>query len=210
MSKSDSNLQSLIGIQLDHHINEGNCDGIHGALTLAAREKMDSPFVIGKFIELANFYRSQMRLQESISLLSTALDLSPSTLDIFSNLSFSIALYLEQYSSELCAEDLRWTSTAIEMLYSINYGQAGGHHQLEHNRGIQKVGAALKSLKMQNDGKAESSHTHFLSSLSLKQYQNLTPEERKQKVSEIFARKLLELDREKGKAKSSAEGNSDA
>jgi len=198
--------QSLIGIQLDQHISESNYEAIHGALTLAAREKMDSSFVIGKFVELANFYRSQKRLRESITLLNTALDLSPSTLDIFSNLSFSIALYLEQYSSELCDEDLRWTSTAIEMLYSINYGRAGGHHQLEHNHGIQKVDAALKSLQIQNDGKAESSHTHFLSSLSRKQYQNLTPEERKQKVSEIFAGKLLELD----KAKKSKGANSDA
>jgi len=210
MSNLDINLQSLVNIKLDHDINEGNYESVHGALTIAARERMDSSFVIGKFIELANFYRSQKRLRESITLLSTALDLSPATLDIISNLSFSIALYLEQHSSELCDEDLRWTSTTVEMLYSINYGHAGGHHQLEHNRGIQKVNAALKSLKIQNDGKAESSHTHFLSSLSLKQYQNLTPEERKQKVSEIFARKLLELEREKGKTKPTSEGNSDA
>ena len=210
MQKPNRDIQSLIGFQLDQHISESNYEAIHGALTLAAQEGMDSSFVIGKFIELANFYRSEKKLRESITLLSTALDLSPSTLDIFSNLGFSITLYLEQHSRELCDEDLRWTSTAIEMLYSINYGHSGGHHQLDHNRGVQKVISALESLKIQDNGKAESSHTHFLSSLSLKQYQNLTPEERKKKVSEIFARKLIELDREKGKTKSSDEGNSDA
>ena len=206
MSKPDRNLQSLIELQLDHHIHEGNYDSVHGALTLATRERMDSSFVIGKFIELAKFYRSQKRLHESITLLITALDLSPSTLDILSILGSSIALYLEQYGSELCDEDLRWTRTAIEMLYSINYGPTGGHHQIENNREIQKANTVLDSLKIQNDGKAESSHTHFLSSLSLKQYQNLTPEERKQKVSEIFARKLLELE----KAKKSKGEKSDA
>ena len=197
MQKPNRDIQSLIGFQLDQHISESNYEAIHGALTLAAQERMDSSFVIGKFVELADFYRSKNRLPENITILIAALDLSPSTLDIFSNLGFSIALYLEQHSSELCDEDLRWTGTAIEMLYSINYGHSGGHHQLEHNRGIQKVNAVLKSLKIQNDDKAESSHTHFLSSLSLKQYQNLTPEERKKKVSEIFARKLLELEKTK-------------
>jgi len=206
MQKPNRDIQSLIGFQLDQHISESNYEAIHGALTLAAQEGMDSSFVIGKFIELANFYRSEKKLRESITLLSTALDLSPSTLDILSILGSSIALYLEQYGSELCDEDLRWTRTAIEMLYSINYGPTGGHHQIENNREIQKANTVLESLKIQNDGKAESSHTHFLSSLSLKQYQNLTPEERKQKVSEIFARKLLELE----KAKKSKGEKSDA
>ena len=206
MQKPNRDTQSLIGFQLDQHISESNYEAIHGALTLAAQEGMDSSFVIGKFIELANFYRSEKKLRESITLLSTALDLSPSTLDILSILGSSIALYLEQYGSELCDEDLRWTRTAIEMLYSINYGPTGGHHQIENNREIQKANTVLESLKIQNDGKAESSHTHFLSSLSLKQYQNLTPEERKQKVSEIFARKLLELE----KAKKSKGEKSDA
>ena len=206
MQKPNRDIQSLIGFQLDQHISESNYEAIHGALTLAAQEGMDSSFVIGKFIELANFYRSEKKLRESITLLSTALDLSPSTLDILSILGSSIALYLEQYGSELCDEDLRWTRTAIEMLYSINYGPTGGHHQIENNREIQKANTVLESLKIQNDGKAESSHTHFLSSLSLKQYQNLTPEERKQKVSEIFARKLLELE----KAKKSKGAKSDA
>ncbi len=206
MQKPNRDTQSLIEIQLDQHVSESNYEAIHGALTLAARERLDSSFVIDKFVELANFYSSQNRLRDSITLLITALDLSPSTLEIFSNIGFSLTLYLDQHSSELCDEDLRWTSIAIEMLYSINYGHTGGHHQLEHNRGIQKANAALKSLNIQHDDIAESSHTHFLSTLFLKQYENLTPEERKQKVSEIFARKLLELE----KAKKSKGAKSDA
>ncbi|MBT7790626.1 MAG: hypothetical protein HN757_17305, partial [Calditrichaeota bacterium] len=109
MQKPNRDTQSLIGFQLDQHISESNYEAIHGALTLAAQERMDSSFVIGKFVELADFYRSKNRLPENITILIAALDLSPSTLDIFSNLGFSIALYLEQHSNELCDEDLRWT-----------------------------------------------------------------------------------------------------
>lgn len=187
----------MINRRLDQPIHVGNYESIHGALSLAEREKMSTPFVISKFLELADYYRTQNSLRESISLLISALDLSPTTIEVFDSLGLSLSAYIKQNQNELCDEDIRWANTAIEMLFSINDSHSGANHLLDKISGIKKLKSTLNSLKIINDGKVESPHTHFLSSISLKQYQNLTPDERRKKVSELFARKLLELKKEK-------------
>ncbi len=206
MSKANSNIRSMVEMQLHHPVDGNNYEGIHGLLNSAAKNHITSAIVINKYVELARFYNSEARFRESVELLLNGIQLSPISNDIFNSLGESLAFYVTEYKAEFCDEDVRWLGTATEFLYSINDGPQGAHHQLEHNPGIRLFKKVLQTLDIQDDGKVESIHTHFLSSISLKQYQNLTPDERKQKVSELFARKLLELEKaKKGKgAKSNA------
>jgi hypothetical protein len=206
MTESNSTIKSMVEMQLWEPVDEDSYEGIHGVLTAAARNHISSRIVISKYIELAQFYNSTTRYRESIDLLLDAIHLSPISNEIYTSLGQSLALFTAEYKEEFCDEDIRWLSAALEYLHSINEGPEGAHHQLNHNPGILSFNKALKTLEIQDDGQAESVHTHFLSSISLKQYQNLTPEERRQKVSEIFARKLLELE----KAKKGKGGKSDA
>ena len=206
MSEANSNIRSMVEMQLLHPVDSNNYERIHGLLNSAAHNRIDSLIVLEKYIELAQFYNSGEKYRDSIELLLNAIELSPTSNDIFDNMGKSLALYVNKYKDEFCDVDIRWIGTTIEYLHSINEGPQGAHHQLNQNPGILKIEKVAKALYTTDDDKAETIHTHFLSSISLKQYQNLTPEERKQKVSEIFAQKLLELE----KAKKGKGGKSDA
>ena len=190
----------MIERQLHPKIDVSNYEKIQGVLNSAAKNNVSSKTVLNKYVELAQFYNSDEKYRESVDLLLDAIRLSPTSIDIFSSLGQSIAMYLIQHKDELCNEDVRWASTALEYLHSVNEGPLGAQHQLDHNPGIQLFNKALLSLDIADDVQVETIHTHFLSSISMRQYGNLTPEERKQKVSELIARKLLELEKaRKGK-----------
>lgn len=206
MTDSNSTIRSMVEMQLWEPVNESNYEGIHGVLTAAARNQVSSGLVISKYLELAQFYNSSARYRESIDLLLDAIHLSPTSNEIYASLGQGLAFFTAEYKDEFCDEDIRWLGAALEYLHSINEGPEGAHHQLNHNPGILSFSKAIKTLEILDDGQAESIHTHFLSSISLKQYQNLTPEERQKKVAELVARKLLELE----KAKNGKGGKSDA
>ena len=204
MSKANSNIRSMVEMQLHHPVDGNNYEGIHGLLNSAAKNHITSAIVSNKYVELAQFYNSEARFRESLELLLNGIQLSPTSNDIFNSLGESLSFYVTEYKAEFCDEDIRWLGTAIEYLESINYGPLGAQHQLDHNPGMHLLKITVQTLDVHHDGEVESVHTHFLSSISLKQYQNLTPEERKQKVSELFARKLLELEKaKKGKGEKS-------
>ena len=197
MSDMISTTRSMIEMQLHYPVSDGNYEAIHGLLNAAKQNRIDSLIVLNKYVELAQFYNSGKKYRDSIELLLDAFELSQTSIDIFDIMGESLALYVIKYKDEFCDEDIRWVGTAIEYLHSINEGPQGAHHQLNRNPGILKIEKVIKTIQINNDEEAETSHTHFLSSISLKQYQNLTPEERRKKVSEIFARKLLELKKAK-------------
>jgi len=206
MTDSNSTIRSMVEMQLREHVDETSYEGIHGVLTAAARNHIATGIVISKYVELAEFYNSTARYRESIDLLLDGLQLSPVSNEIINSLGHSLAFFAKEFKDEFCDEDIRWLGAALEYLHAINEGPEGAGHQLDHNPGILSFRKAIDALNIRDDSEAESIHTHFLSSISLKQYQNLTPEERRKKVSEIFARKLLELE----KAKRGKGGKSDA
>ena len=197
MSDMISTTRSMIEMQLHYPVGDANYEAIHGLLNAAKQNRIDSLIVLNKYVELAQFYNSGEKYRDSIELLLNAIELSPTSNEIFNSIGKSLALYAIKHKEEFCDADIRWIGTAIEYLHSINEGPEGAHHQLNRNRGILKIEKVVKTLQVINDEETETSHTHFLSSISLKQYQNLTPEERRKKVSEIFARKLLELKKAK-------------
>jgi len=198
--------RSMIERQFPHAIDGDNYEIVHGLLNAALLHRVNSLVVLNKFIELAHFFSLSGRHRDSVELLLQAIDLFPKSNDVFNSLGENLASYVAQNKSEFCDEDIRWIGTAVEFLYSINDGPLGARHQLDRNPGMQKINRAVNALRLKNDVVAESPHTHFLSSISLKQFQNLTPDERRKKAADIFARKLLELE----KAKRGKGGRSDA
>jgi len=206
MPNTSSETQSLVGMQLDMAVTAKNHGHIHGALNLAMREKMSPQLISLKVLELAVYYQTSNDLAASIDVLESGFRHIPTDIDIIDAIGRNLASFIEDNISELCDADIRWVSEFLGQIESTNYSKIGGHHQLEHTVGIRKLKAAVRSISCKNDSLAEGRYTHFLSSLSLRQFKNLTEEERKEKVTEIFARKIWELEQERKKAAQKKEG----
>jgi len=192
MTKSDNGSIDIVQQIIRKPVSSENCGQIHGALAVGVRENMLVPILIPKFLELANYYQKSGDLAHAIEVMHEAYNFSPIDLHLIHNLSLLLCSYIEGFSNSFCDQDILWLNEFLRRLDDKTTEHGLHEYERKGIMGLANFRAGLKQLPLKNDVHAESKHTVFLSNLTLKQFRNLSPEERQKKAAEILARKLWE------------------
>jgi len=192
MTKSDQNAIDIVQQIIRNPVSSENCEQIHGALAVGVRDNMLIPILVPKFLELADFYQSSGSLAQAIEVLHEAYNFSPADTHIIHKLSSLLCIYIKDFSSSFCDQDTLWLREFLRRLDNESTEQGLYEYERKAIVGLADLRSSLTQLSINNDIQAESKHTVFLSNLTLKQFRNLSPEERQKKAAEILARKLWE------------------
>jgi hypothetical protein len=192
MTKSDQDSIDIIQRVIRKPVSSENCEQIHGALAVGVRDNMLRPLLVPKFLELANYHQKSGDLAHAIEVIHEAYNFSPTDLHIIHNLGFFLCSYIEGYSDSFCDQDIIWLREFLRRLDDEAIEQGIYDYERKAIIGLSEFRRSLNQLSLKNDTQTESKHTVFLSNLTLKQFRNLSPEERQKKAAEILARKLWE------------------
>ncbi len=150
------------------------------------------PLLVPKFLELAYYYQNIGDLAHAIEVMHEAYNFSPADTHIVHKLSSLLCIYIKDYSNSFCDQDTLWLREFLRRLDDDTTEQGLYEYERKAIIGLAEFRHSLNQLSLKNDIQAESKHTVFLSNLTLKQFRNLSPEERQKKAAEILARKLWE------------------
>ena len=193
MTPFDHDSIKIIRQIISSPVADENYEQIHGALTSAKKHMIPRQELVDKYLELATLHITNGDLRKNITILEEARELATTDYPVIYQIAKSLTRYWKEYSGELCEIDLIWFAQYLQKvdddlsdsgIYYALRGKLGGLYSL-----INKVNRAETQLEQV----AETAHTFFLSQLTTKQYDGLTPDERKQRVAEILGKKLREL-----------------
>ena len=211
MTAFDYDTIDLIRQIISSPVSEDNFEQIHGALVSSKKQMIPKQEIVTKYLELATFHATNGDLRSNIATLEEARELAKSDYPVIYQIAKSLTGYWNEFSEELSELDIIWFAQYLQKvddelsnsnIYSALRGKLGGLYSL-----INKVNNAESQLEQ--DG--ETTHTFFLSRLTTKQYEGLTPDERKQCVAEILGKKLRELyNSHSSDSKTDAKDESDA
>ncbi len=174
-------------------VSEENYKHIHAALAVSKKHMIPSQEIISKYLDLANFYKSKRDLCNNISVLEEARDLSKTDYPIIYQIAKSLNTYWTEHSMELCELDLIWLA---QYLQKIDDDLSESKYYFSLKGKLKKLYSLIHKVHKfdtQSDQIVETKHTFFLSQLTTKQYEDLTPDERKQRVAEILGKKLRQI-----------------
>ena len=211
MTTFDHDTIDLIRQIISSPVSEDNFEQIHGALVSGKKQMIPKQEIVAKYLELATFHTINDDLRSNIGTLEEARELVTSDYPVIYQIAKSLSYYWKEYSEELSETDLIWFAQYLQKVdddlsnsnvdYSLK-SKLGGLYSL-----IKKVNNAETLLGQ--DG--ETPHTFFLSQLTTKQYEGLTPDERKRRVADILGKKLRELYNSQSKnSETDAKDKSDA
>jgi hypothetical protein len=192
MTEINHDAIKIIRKVLQAPISEENYKQIHGALAVGVRDNMLIPILVPKFHELADYLQSSGDLAHAIEVMHEAYNFSPDDTRIVHKLSSLLCIYIKDYSNSFCDQDTLWLREFLRRLDDETTEQGLYEYERKAIVGLADLRRSLTQLSISNDILAESKHTVFLSNLTLKQFRNLSPEERQKKAAEILARKLWE------------------
>jgi hypothetical protein len=193
MTAFDHDTIDLIRQIISPQVSEDNFEQIHGALVSGKKQMIPKQEIVDKYLELAAFHTTNDDLRSNIAILEETRELVTSDYPVVYQIAKSLTYYWKEYSEELSETDIIWFAQYLQKvddglsdsnIYYALKGKLGGLYSL-----IQKVNNA--ETQLEQDG--ETAHTFFLSRLTSKQYEGLTPDERKLRVAEILGKKLREL-----------------
>ena len=193
MTVFDHDTIDLIRRILSSPVSEENYEQIHGALCSAKKHLIPRQELVGKYLELATFHITNGDLRSNIAILEEVRELATTDYPVIYQIAKSLTKYWKEYSEELSEVDLIWLAQYLQKVdddlsdSNIYYALRGKLEVLYSL--IKKV----NNTETQLDQVTETIHTFFLSQLTIKQYEGLTPNERKQRVAEILGKKLREL-----------------
>ena len=193
MIKINYDTINIIKQVLKVSVTDENCEQIHGALAAAKGQMIPRQELVYIYLELAAHHKNRGNLLKNIDILDEASDLSKADYSIIYQLTESLKEYWTEHGAELCEVDLVWLSQYLQKIdddlseskmYFALKGKLNRLYSL-----INKVRRA----KPQREQIAETKHTFFLSQLTTKQYEDVSPEERKQRVAKILGKRLKQL-----------------
>lgn len=193
MTVFDHDTIKIIKQIINSPVADENYEQIHGALCSAKKQMIPRQELISKYLELAAFHNTKGDLRRNIEILEEARELGTSDYPVVYQIAKSLTKYWNENAEGFCGVDLIWLTQYLQKVDG-DLANTNFYHALRGKLGrlyslINKVNNAETQLEQV----AETTHTFFLSQLTTKQYEDLTPDERTQRVAEILARKLRKM-----------------